>query len=764
MSLEQLNANDDSQNSTVALDAQSTAHNAQDNECHSADLGDADSEPINGFAALNLAEPLVRAVEKMGYVTPTAVQLETIPHALAGGDWMVSSQTGSGKTSAFLLPALHALLTSPAMSKGEQAARNRRAGASPRVLVLCPTRELAAQVGAEAIRLVSFCKGIRVANVMGGTAFGKQLMELRGANLVVATPGRLLDLNRNGQIDLEAVQTLVVDEADRMLDLGFSEDLEAIHIATERRERTMMFSATFAPRIMQLASAVMRNPQKIELSSAQDVHQNIEQRLHWYDDYAHKNAILEHYLDSPDMGQAVVFTATQVETDELAEELRNAGYNAAPLHGAMPQQIRNRRIKSLRDGSTKILIATDVAARGIDVPAITHVINYGLPMKPEDYTHRIGRTGRAGNSGLAITLAGFRDRFKIRNIERFTEQPITVAAVAGLEPKSPPPSMSGGGGFGGGYAGNGGGRGRSFGGGAGGAGGAGGGYGQQRSFGGGGRFEQRGGGDRFEPRGDRFEPRGDRFAPRSDNFSPRDAGHNAHVHAPSFAPRADARPSNDYAPRSNDFNSAGPAAHERSDFGRGTGRDFDAPRRPDAPRFDDRQPRAASSGYGSRDSAPRGFAPRGDSFDRGAPRRFNDRPSGNFGNSGNFGGGDRSFGDRAPSRNSFAAPASAAPAYPQQDGYANRGQRLERHLAREPFAADANDSGDRGFKRPVRDSGAGNGGYGGGASFDRAERAPRRSGAAGPAITPPAEGGNRAQRRAALQAEYAARAVTLGAE
>jgi superfamily II DNA/RNA helicase len=743
MNLETNNhAFDDVDTEVIAIDA-------------STEISKDNNDAVSGFAALNLAEPLLKALEKMGYAQPTAVQTETIPHALNGGDWMVSSQTGSGKTTAFLLPAVHALLNSPPMSKGEQAARNRRAGASPRVLVLCPTRELAAQVAAEAIRLVSYCKGIRVASVVGGTAFAKQLMELRGATLVVATPGRLLDLNRNGQIDLEAVQTLVVDEADRMLDLGFSEDLEAIHVATERRERTMMFSATFAPRIMQLASNVMRNPQKIELATAQDTHQNIEQRLHWFDDYTHKNSILEHYLDSADMQQAIVFTATQVETDELAEELRSAGYNAAPLHGAMPQQIRNRRIKSLRDGSTKILIATDVAARGIDVPAITHVINYGLPMKPEDYIHRIGRTGRAGNSGLAITLAGFRDRFKIRNIERFTEQPISVKSVEGLEPKSPPPSMSGGGGFGGGFGGGGGGRGRSFGGNGGGYGGGdrGGdrGFGQQRSFGGGGgRFEQRG---------------GDRFAPRADSFAPRDAGHGAN------AAHSDARPSNAYAPRSTDFaprntdfaprtNDAAPAAHERADFGRSAGRDFDAPRRPAAPRFDDRQPRA----YGPRDAAPRDFAPRGDSFDRGAPRRFSDRPAGNFG------GGDRSFGDRAPrtggfgDRNSFSAP--AAPSYPQQDGYANRGQRLERHLAREPFAADAGDNGDRGgdrgFKRPSRDASSFGGDRGGYARNDRNNDAPRRG--TGPAITPPAEGGNRAQRRAALQAEYATRAGSQGAE
>ena len=214
----------------------------------------------------------------------------------------------------------------------------------------------------------------------------------------------------------------------------------------------------------------MREPQKIELATAQDTHENIEQRLHWFDDMAHKNALLEHYLQDESMEQAVVFTATQIETDELADELREAGYAASALHGAMPQTLRNRRIKSMRDGTIKVLIATDVAARGIDVPTITHVINYGLPMKPEDYVHRIGRTGRAGRSGSAITLAGFRDRFKIRNIEHFTQQRIGEAVVEGHEPRSKPPSTGGyGGGFGGGRGGYGGrGGDRGFGGGFGG--------------------------------------------------------------------------------------------------------------------------------------------------------------------------------------------------------------------------------------------------------------------------------------------------------
>jgi superfamily II DNA/RNA helicase len=405
----------------------------------SIDKSAAATEAAVSFSSLNLAGPLVQAVAELGYTAPTAVQAATIPASMAGGDWMVSSQTGSGKTAAFLLPALHALLSSPSKQKEPEQQRGRiaRGPASfPQVLVLAPTRELAQQVSEEAIQLVRFARGVRIATVVGGTPFPKQVAELRGASLVVATPGRLLDLHRNNQISLDHVHTLVVDEADRMLDLGFSEDLEAIHQATSKRDRTLMFSATFAPRIMHLAANVMRDPQKIELSTAQDSHQNIEQRLHWFDDMAHKTALLEHCLADTKLVQAVIFTATQIDADDLSDRLRDAGYSATALHGAMPQAIRNRRIQSLRDGSVQILVATDVAARGIDVPSISHVINYGLPMKPEDYTHRIGRTGRAGRDGIAITLAGGRDRYKVRNIERFINRTIAESTVEGLEPKN----------------------------------------------------------------------------------------------------------------------------------------------------------------------------------------------------------------------------------------------------------------------------------------------------------------------------------------
>ena len=669
---------------------------------------------LTGFAALHLNASLLQAVDALGYTAPTAVQLKTIPAALAGGDWMVSSQTGSGKTAAFLLPALHALLETPAMTKGEQAARKHRAGASPRVLILCPTRELAAQVAAEAISLVRFVRGIRIANVVGGTAFGKQLMELRGANLVVATPGRLLDLNRNGQIDLDCVQTLVVDEADRMLDLGFSEDLEAIHVATQRRERTMMFSATFAPRVMELGAAIMRSPKRIELATAQDAHQNIEQRLHWYDDMTHKNAILEHYLQDETMDQALVFTATQIETDELAEELRGAGYAAAGLHGAMPQMIRTRRLKSLRDGTIKVLIATDVAARGIDVPTITHVINYGLPMKPEDYIHRIGRTGRAGKSGLAITLAGFRDRFKIRNIERFTQQRIDEAVVAGHEPQNKPPAAGGGygggagrgyGGGGGGYAGNGN-RGGYDRGGSGH--GAGGGYRGNSGGGYGGHGGNSGGtGERSFDRAPRAyspAPATD-AAPRTFDRAPTDRPRYGEDRAPSHFNR-DAAPRRDFADRG-----------ERS-F---APRDERAPSRfgADRPAFADRGNRSFGGGSGGRDSRPAWG-------DRSVPSRAN----GNYGNNGDYG--------------------DAAPA--QRREFAPRVERSDRAV-----------HDDLPFQRAPRVDAAPRGSR---AEFSHDNRAERRGDKpAGPAVTQAADGGNRAARRAEKQAEYAARAAAgLGGE
>jgi superfamily II DNA/RNA helicase len=426
----------------------------------------------DAFAELGLAPELLRAIADLGFVQPTVVQTKTIPLALpgldAGGaesryiDLMVSSQTGSGKTAAFLLPVLHTLLeqqtraeaqeradhelaVANATAKGEAAPkrakrkdptnpRNFRAP-TPGALIVCPTRELAQQVAHDAIDLVKHCRGLRIANIVGGMPYQLQIAKLQNADLVVATPGRLLDLHRSMQIKLDQVQFLVVDEADRMLDLGFADDLAEINQLTSGRKQTMMFSATFAPRIQQLASRVMREPQRITVDNPQERHANIKQVLFWADNAQHKRKLLDHWLRDAGINQAIVFSSTQIECDGLANDLQQEGFSAVALHGALSQGLRNRRLMALRQGQVQILVATDVAARGLDVPAVSHVFNFGLPMKAEDYTHRIGRTGRAGRDGLAVTFAEFRDRRKIFDIEAFTRQPFKAETIPGIEPQ-----------------------------------------------------------------------------------------------------------------------------------------------------------------------------------------------------------------------------------------------------------------------------------------------------------------------------------------
>ncbi|MFN4034585.1 DEAD/DEAH box helicase [Comamonas aquatica] len=432
----------------------------------------------NPFEELGLAPELVRAVGDLGYTQPTPVQAQAIPLAMGAGedagafiDLMVSSQTGSGKTAAFLLPMLNTLiqqkneeeaeakaeydrLAAEAAARGEPAPkRNKRKdptnprnfkAAVPGALILCPTRELAQQVAHDAIELVKHCRGMRIANVVGGMPYQVQIAKLQNANLVVATPGRLLDLQRSLQIKLDKVQFLVVDEADRMLDLGFADDLAEVNQLTEQRKQTMMFSATFAPRIQQLAMRVMHdggaNVKKVTISTAQEKHTNIKQVLFWADNAQHKRKLLDHWLRDTSINQAIVFASTQVECDGLATDLQEAGFSAAALHGALSQGLRNRRLMALRNGQIQVLVATDVAARGIDVPTITHVFNYGLPMKAEDYTHRIGRTGRAGREGVAVTFAEFRDRRRVFDIEGYTRQQFKAEVIPGLEPQQRFPS------------------------------------------------------------------------------------------------------------------------------------------------------------------------------------------------------------------------------------------------------------------------------------------------------------------------------------
>jgi superfamily II DNA/RNA helicase len=386
---------------------------------------------------MNLPAQVNSALLDAGYTQPTSVQSQAIPAALAGSDLMVSSATGSGKTASFVLPALNLVL---AARQDPAQRRNKGEVHGPRVLVLAPTRELAQQVAKAAASYGRHIPGLRVATVVGGVPYGLQLKQLRGPlDILVATPGRLMDHMANGKAVLANVQMLVLDEADRMLDMGFIEDIEHIAQALPAQRQTLMFSATFGGAVGKLAARWMRDPQRIDVANHTDTHADIEQRLHWADDLAHKNALLDHILTERSVDQAVVFTSTQRDADWLAERLADMGHAVAALHGGMPQGRRNRVLSGLRNRQLRVLVATDVAARGIDVPSISHVINYGLPMKAEDYVHRIGRTGRAGRSGLAVTLAERRDSRMVASIQRFTTQRIPAAVISGLEPKRPEP-------------------------------------------------------------------------------------------------------------------------------------------------------------------------------------------------------------------------------------------------------------------------------------------------------------------------------------
>ena len=393
------------------------------------------------FAALGLSPELVKAITHAGYTTPTDVQARAVPVAMTGRDLLVSSQTGSGKTAAFVWPALERILAAR-LDPAKKRAKGQTYG--PRVLVLAPTRELAQQVSRACSVYGYGVHGLRVAHVVGGVPYQAQLKALRGPlDLLIATPGRLMDLMNSGAAIMANVELLVLDEADRMLDMGFIDDINLIAESLPAERQTMMFSATFDGTVGHLANQLTRDAQRISVDKHTDTHASIEQRLHWADSIHHKHALLEQLLTDKDMDQCVVFTSTQRDADEVAYKLQQIGHAVAALHGGMPQGRRNRVLQDLRSRHLRILVATDVAARGIDVPTISHVINHGLPMKAEDYVHRIGRTGRAGRNGLAITLAERRDVGMIRRIERFTTQPIAVAVVAGLEPKFTAPTMNG---------------------------------------------------------------------------------------------------------------------------------------------------------------------------------------------------------------------------------------------------------------------------------------------------------------------------------
>lgn len=375
------------------------------------------------FESLNLHPTILRAVLEAGYDTPTAIQAKAIPEALQGHDIMASAQTGTGKTAAFTLPALN-LLATPHESKSR----------GPRILVLTPTRELAAQVNEAARKYGKYIRA-RTVSIVGGMPYPLQNKLLsQPLDILVATPGRFIDHLDRGRIDLSRLQMLVLDEADRMLDMGFMPDVERICEALPKERQTLLFSATLDG-IMHIGKQFQKNPITIQVAGQKEKHANIEQRLHFVDDMNHKNKLLEHLLIAPDVNQTIIFTSTKRHADLLAEDLYAAGHKTAALHGDMTQGARNRTLTKLRQGDVKVLVATDVAARGIDVQGISHVINYDLPKFAEDYVHRIGRTGRANNTGIAISFASNVDRHLLRKIEQYTGQKLEAAVIAGFEPK-----------------------------------------------------------------------------------------------------------------------------------------------------------------------------------------------------------------------------------------------------------------------------------------------------------------------------------------
>ena len=376
------------------------------------------------FESLNLNPAILRALAEAGYTEPTAIQAQAIPVVTEGHDLMASAQTGTGKTAAFMLPALN-LLATPHASNSR----------GPRILVLTPTRELAAQVNEAARKYGKFLRA-RTVSIVGGMPYPLQNKLLsQPLDILVATPGRLLDHMERGRIDLSRLQMLILDEADRMLDMGFLPDVERICSQLTAERQTLLFSATLDGDIARIAKQILKNPKTIQVAGQKEKHANIEQRLHYVDDMTHKNKLLEHLLIAPEMNQAIIFTSTKRHADLLAEDLYAAGHKTAALHGDMTQGARNRTLTKLRQGDVKVLVATDVAARGIDVQGISHVINYDLPKFAEDYVHRIGRTGRANNTGIAISFASNMDRHILRKIEQFTGHRMEPAVVEGFEPK-----------------------------------------------------------------------------------------------------------------------------------------------------------------------------------------------------------------------------------------------------------------------------------------------------------------------------------------
>ena len=377
------------------------------------------------FSNLKIHASLIKTIINLGYTSPTPVQLEVVPKIIEGLDLRVSAPTGTGKTAAFLLPGLNRLINSSS---------NKKKG--PKILILVPTRELAIQVASQAEKYSKTLKSVKTVCIYGGVPYERQYRELRMPHeIIVATPGRFIDLLKRKRVHLSSVEMFILDEADRMLDMGFSEQVNEIAEALPSDRQTLMFSATLKGNVLALSRNILKDPLEISIETEEDKQENLEQRLHYVDDIHHKLKILDHLLKKPEIKQAIIFTSTKRQADELTHNLIKMDYTAAKLHGDLNQRQRSKTIMQLRKGEVRILVATDVAARGIDIKTISHVINFDLPRNTEDYIHRIGRTARAGATGTAFSFATQSQRSTVFSIEKLTGKKMICEEIPGLEPK-----------------------------------------------------------------------------------------------------------------------------------------------------------------------------------------------------------------------------------------------------------------------------------------------------------------------------------------
>jgi ATP-dependent RNA helicase RhlE len=381
------------------------------------------------FSTLGLSEAIVRAVTEQGYTTPTPIQSQAIPAVLNGGDLLAGAQTGTGKTAGFTLPILQRLST----DKVGATLRNKSAPRQVRALILTPTRELAAQVE-ESVRLYGKYTNLNSAVIFGGVGINPQIKLLKqGVDILVATPGRLLDHVGQGTVDLKQVEILILDEADRMLDMGFIHDIRKVLAVLPPKRQNLLFSATFSDEIKALADKLLNNPAAIEVARRNSTVEVIAQKIHPVD-RDKKHPMLAHLIKAHNWHQVLVFTRTKHGANKLVEQLGKDGIGAMAIHGNKSQSARTKALAEFKDGSLQVLVATDIAARGIDIDQLPHVVNYDLPNIPEDYVHRIGRTGRAGATGEAVSLVCVDEHQMLKDIEKLIKQTLPRQVIAGFEP------------------------------------------------------------------------------------------------------------------------------------------------------------------------------------------------------------------------------------------------------------------------------------------------------------------------------------------